>query len=593
MVNRTTKLRWRRRFKRGQRRVENLSVNAEQSVEKHFFKRLNKLSDIRRFVAAWTLLIIFLGAGLVIQVRALSPYYQTVEPIDGGIYTEGIIGRFTTANPMYATSSVDSAVSTLLFSGIVKLNQQNELVNDLAETVIGNDKNDVYTVTLKENLYWHDGEILDADDVLFTYQSIQNPDSKSPLRANWQNVNIEKVDARTVRFTLPHPLSSFPYLMTNGIVPEHILADVAVSQLRNADFNTTNPIGSGPFSWDSIQVNGQNPESREEQIGLRPFANYHGGAPKIERIIIKAVHDENNIIEQFREQEIDAIAGLNSVPENINERDIVEYNFSLNAEVMTFFKISNEVLGDRVVRQALTQAVDKSEILTALGYPVISVDGPLLRSHIGFTDDVKQLAFNKEEAAKILEANGWVAGPDGIRQKGETRLAFQLYSHDNTDYARVADILKRQWQEIGADVELVLQDDTQIQSSIALHNYDALLYGIAVGADPDVYAYWHSTQADARSSNRLNFSELKSDLIDSSLEGGRSRSDPGVRATKYLPFLKEWQGQAPAVGLYQPRFLYITRNKVHGLNSRVLNSSSDRFSNVHNWRIKTGRVTIE
>lgn len=593
MINRTTKLRWRRRLKRSQKHVENFSVQAEQGVEKHFFKRLNKLSDVRRFVTAWVLLMILLGTGLVVQVRALSPYYQTIEPIDGGIYTEGILGRFTTANPMYSTSSVDSAVSKLLFSGLMKYNAKNELVLDMAQSISGNTTSNVYTVTLKENMYWHDGEPVDSGDVVYTYTAIQNPDSKSPLRANWQNIIIQQVDAKTVSFTLPHPLSSFPHLMTNGIVPEHILSSVPVSQLRNADFNTTKPVGSGPFKWDSIQVNGQSPESREEQIGLRPYSDYHAGQPKIDRMIIKSIHDEQNIVNQFNGQEIDAISGLNSIPSQLNEGDLIDYNFSLNAEVMTFFKLSNEVLADQNVRQALTRSVNRAEILEALGYPVIAVDGPLLRSHLGFNDQTTQFGFNIDEANRLLDAGGWLIGPEGVRQKGETKLAFQLFSQDNQEYSRVADILKRQWEQVGAQVEVVLQDETQIQSTIALHNYDALLYGITVGGDPDVYAYWHSTQADARSSNRLNFSELKSEIVDGALEAGRSRADEATRAVKYAPFLAEWQKQAPAVGLYQPRFLYLARNKVHGLSEGSLNSSSDRFSNVHNWRIKIGRVTIQ
>lgn len=593
MINRTTKLRWRRRFKRSQRQVESFSIQAEQGVEKHFFKRLNKLTDVRRFVTAWVLLIILIGAGLVVQVRALSPYYQTVEPIEGGIYTEGILGGFTTSNPMYATSSVDSSVSRLLFNGLMKYNSKNELGLDLAQSIEENATSDVYTVKLKNNIYWHDGQPIDAEDVVFTYSSIQNPDSKSPLRANWQKIEIEQVDSSTVRFKLPHPLSSFPHLMTNGIVPEHILSSVPISQLRNVDFNTTKPVGSGPFKWDSIQVNGQNPQLREEQIGLRPYEDYHLGEPKIDRMIIKSIHDEQNLIKQYKDQTIDAIAGLNSIPEELVNNQVIDYNFPLNAEVMTFFKLSNDVLADQTVRQALTRSVNRTEILKVLGYPVIPVQSPLLRAHLGFSEDSIQLGYDIGEANRLLDEGGWVKGSDGIRQKDNKKLAFQLYSHDNVEYSRIADVLKRQWEQIGAKVDVVLQDDTQIQSTIALHNYDALLYGISVGGDPDVYAYWHSTQADARSSNRLNFSELKSDVVDNALEAGRSRSDAATREVKYTPFLAEWQKLAPAIGLYQPRFLYVTRNKVYGLNEAVLNNSSDRFSNVHNWRIKTGRVTIQ
>ena len=103
----------------------------------------------------------------------------------------------------------------------------------------------------------------------------------------------------------------------------------------------------------------------------------------------------------------------------------------------------------------------------------------------------------------------------------------------------------------------------------------------------------HSSQADIRSSNRLNFSEFKSKTADIALESGRTRPDPAIRAPKYRPLMQAWRDEAPAIALYQPRFLYITRGKVYGFNPRVVNTSTDRFSNVQNWRIRTERVIIE
>ena len=593
MIKRSTKLRFRRKFRRSQRQVENLSVQAEQGVDKHFFKRLSRLSDIRRFVTAWVLLVTLLGAGLIMQVRALSPYYQEVLPVEGGIYTEGIVGRFTTANPLYATSGVDAAVSHVVFSGLMRYNANNEIVGDLASSVQEKNNSSTFIVTLNEDIVWHDDTPLTANDVAFTYELIQNPDTKSPLLANWQNIKITVNDKQTITFDLPHSLSSFPHLLTNGIVPEHVLKDVSPSQLRNAEFNTINPVGSGPFVWESIQVNGRNVETREEQIGLNPFQNYHLGMPKIDKLIMKAVHDRDNLIEQFKAQEVDAIAGLEKIPESFDQSELYAYELPLNAQVMSFFKVSHDVLKDNAVRKALTKATNQAEVLKVLEYPVIPVKSPLLRTHLGFNEDLTQFTFEQNEAKKILDDNGWKPGANGIREKDGIPLSFQLFSRDSGEYSRVAEVLKNQWNSIGANVEVVLQNDTQIQSTIALHNYDALLYGITVGADPDVYAYWHSGQADARSSSRLNFSEIKSDAIDSALEGGRSRSDKELRALKYKPFLKEWRDKAPAVGLYQPRFLYITRNKVFGIDSKVLNNSSDRFTDVHTWRVKTGRVTIE
>lgn len=594
MVKRSTKLRWRRKFRRGQRQVENISIQTEQGIEEHFFKRLIRLKDVRRFVAGWLTLMVLLGTGVVMQVRALSPYYQTLQPTSGGIYTEGILGTFTTLNPLYATSSVDSSVSKLMFASLMKYNTKNQLVGDLASKVSADERNQVFTITLKDDIYWHDGEPVTPEDVIFTYQMIQNPDAKSPLRSNWQSVTVEKIDDKTLKFSLPHSLSSFEHLLTNGIVPKHRLDRVPPGQLRTAEFNTTAPVGSGPFEWSSIQINGTTPELREEQIGLSANKLYHDGVPNLDKFIVKAIHSKDRLERQFNDKQIDGISGLNKRPEAIPANiDNNEYQVPINAEVMVFLKNTNDILKDKVVRQALTKATDRKEILDSLGYPVIPVQGPLLRSDLGFDKTLTQMPYDEASASALLDQAGWVKDEKGMRSKDGIPLVFQLYSRNSGEYALVSQILQRQWKQVGVDLDVVLQEDAQLQSTIALHAYDALLYGITVGSDPDQYAYWHSSQADARASSRLNFSEYQSKAADSALEGGRTRSDPALRAAKYVPFLKAWQDDAPAIGLYQPPFYYITRGKVYGFHPTVFNTGVDRYANVQNWQIRTQRVNIE
>jgi len=117
------------------------------------------------------------------------------------------------------------------------------------------------------------------------------------------------------------------------------------------------------------------------------------------------------------------------------------------------------------------------------------------------------------------------------------------------------------------------------------------VYGITIGADPDVFVYWDSSQNDIRSNNLLNLSEYDSDIADTALEGGRTRTGEQLRKVKYLPFLQAWRDDAPALGLYQPRYMYVTRGIVYGLENHQLNSVVDRYSNVENWMIRTAKTT--
>jgi len=146
--------------------------------------------------------------------------------------------------------------------------------------------------------------------------------------------------------------------------------------------------------------------------------------------------------------------------------------------------------------------------------------------------------------------------------------------------------LQKAWKSIGVKVDVMLQGETDVQGAVSRHDYDSLLYGISVGNDPDVFAYWHSSQASPNSPNRLNFSEYNSKDADASLEAGRARLDPKVRSTKYAPFLKAWGEDAPALALYQPAFLYVTRGKIYNFEPNNLNIITNRFANVENWMIR-------
>jgi peptide/nickel transport system substrate-binding protein len=544
------------------------------------------LVEVRRFVFAWITLLVLLISGLVIQTRGLSHYYQVLKPAAGGTFTEGVLGTFTNANPLYAVNAVDSSVSHLVFSGLLRYDQKGQLVGDLAEKWSTDARGAVYTVVLRKNLIWHDGNPLTAADVVFTYETIQNPDAKSPLLTSWQGIKVQAVDALTVTFTVPNSLAAFPNSLTNGIVPKHLLGDIPTSQLRSIRFNTAHPVGSGPFKWETIEVNGTSPETREERIALLPNEHFYRTAPKLERFIIRAFHDEQHLFSSLAARQLNGATGFATIPDTLlANREVHLYNIPLNGEVVVFFKTSLPIFSDPKVRQALVKAIDVADTVKKIGYPVVVANSPLLKSQVGYDKNIVQSPHNMAEANQLLDAAGWVRGKDGIRVKAGTRLHFQLTSQNTSEYTAVAQALQSQWKSIGVDAEVVQPSSEELQAVIPDHNFDALLYGISIGPDPDVFPYWHSSQADPRSSTRLNFSEYKSKQADVALEAGRTRLDPGIRTVKYRPFLEAWRNDAPALALYQPRLLYVTYGNLFNFEPKVVNSTTDRYSNVENWMI--------
>lgn len=589
---RRLKLLFRRRLKRQQRQVQDLGSQAEQQIERNLYRRFGRLMAVRRFVIGWVLLVILLTGGVLAQNLNLSHYYQEVSAVPGGIYSEGVRGRFTNANPLYAISDADATVSRLVFSGLFKYDNQGDLVGDLAQSYETLANGSTYRVRLKPNLTWHDGQPLTSADVAFTYKLIQSPDVQSPLQGSWQSVNITTPDKQTIVFDLPGVLASFPYNMTNGIVPEHILSSIPLKDLRSADFNSVKPVGAGPFKWEAVEVkNNASPKKAQQQIALEPFAKYNAGQPKLQKFVVKSYADEADMINDFQDKELTAMEGADNIPKTLAESsEIHNYIFTQRAANMVFFKTSEGILADPQVRRALVQASNVPEIIKQLDYPARQVREPLLIGQVAYDPGLAQAGHDLKAARSALDSLGWRTNQEGQRRKNGQPLSIRLTIANTPEYRIVTDQLKRQWHKLGVQLEIERLEPDQFQDALKQHNYQALLNGISIGVDPDVFVYWDSSQADVRSNSRLNFSEYNNPTADVSLEAGRTRLDPAIRAVKYKPFLQVWQQDNPALALYQPRISYITQDYVSGLTDQAVNTAADRFHNVHNWQIRVARV---
>ncbi|OGL24383.1 hypothetical protein A3A68_01165 [Candidatus Saccharibacteria bacterium RIFCSPLOWO2_01_FULL_48_13] len=578
--------------RRRQKNAKELTDQADQQIEKLLIRRFDRLVSVRRFIFIWVALFGLLFLATVVQIRGLSPHYQSLQPVPGGLYSEGLVGSFTNANPLYAVSSADSAVSKLVFSGLFRYDNNNKLVGDLAHTWQVSPDGKHYTVNLRQGISWHDNQPFTADDVVFTYQTIANVQALSYLYSSWQGITITKHDNQTVIFDLPNALASFPYALTNGIIPKHLLEEIPVSQLRSAQFNTE-PVGTGPFKWKLVQVEGVSTTDRRQTVNLTAYDDYHLGRPKLDGFSIITFNDEKNMTQAFNDQTINAMSGLESVPsELINQVEV--YATPLNAEVMTFFNMSRPIVSDVSVRRALVSGVNRAVLTTLSSHPGSLVHSPLIKGQLGFDPSIRQLPYNPDQANQLLDQAGWVKGPDGDRYKAGQPLVISLSTQDTPTYTATAKFLQSEWSKLGVRTDVRFYPSDELQSNvIAGHDYDTLLYGISVGVDPDVFAYWHSSQASISSQGRLNLSEYQSKAADQSLEAGRTRLDPALRATKYQAFLQSWVNDAPALALYRPNFIYISRNLVFNYQRQAANSGVDRFYNVHNWMIRQERQNLE
>ena len=565
-----------------------------QYVDRHLVGRMPNLVRVWRLVAVWLLLVTAVVFVLLAQMRSLQGYYTKLVSQPGGTYIEGIVGPLTNLNPIYAATAADKAAARLIFAGLFKYDVNSRLTPDLALGITADAKGSRYTVKLRPGLSWHDTQPLTAADVVFTAQAIQNPKARSPLQDGLQGVTVEALDELTVVFSLPAGFSPFPNLLTFGILPEHILGSYPPEQLRAVAFNNAEAIGSGPFKLQRL-VDLSEPEGDQQEIKLQLVANpdYHLGQPLLEAFSLWVTPSQTRLIELLKEGQLTAVSDLDEHLLSGQNIAIDRHLFELSSGVYLFYKNSNPLLADKGLRRAISQAINPNQIIRSLNHPVQLLSGPLLPEHLGYDSDLSQPAYNADRAAQALQELGWRVASDGIRanQDGQ-RLSFLLTTQKGTAYQHIAEEIAKQLKTVGIEINVDLRDSSGFAKNVLQeHAYDGILiYGLNLGADPDVYAFWHSSQADFSSSVRFNLAEYTSDVADEALESGRSRVEVDIRAARYQLFQQTWLEELPALALYRPKFSYYELANVRGPRGATLVNQQDYFRDVHLWTVLTTRV---
>lgn len=561
-----------------------LQSSSSQHVSEHVIKRAKNIVGARRFIASWLLLVIVLSVATIGSLAQIISASRTTSPTVGGTYTEGMIGTLTNLNPLFGSGMLDDSAARLLFNGLLRYNSKGELVTDLAESWRVEEDRRTYTVVLKKGVEWHDGQPFTAKDVIFTINAIQNPETRSSMFSSWQGIKVTEISPTEVKFELPAAFAPFPSALTLSILPSHLLKDVPFNKLRSNSFNNQ-PVGTGPFVFNTLRAEG----GKEQQLELSSNITYFRGKPKLDRFVIHTYPDDRVMAAALKEREITAAVDLKSesVESFSKDTSIRLADIPLNSGVFAFFKTTGPILSDNGVRSALAYAVDREVILQTFKARYAALKSPLLRSQLGF-DIASEQKTNLAEAERLLDAAGWAKQSNGKRAKEGVPLELSLTTVNSAQYTSLAAELQKQWAKVGVTVKPQLLTAEQLQqTALTAHSYDILLYGISLGHDPDVYAYWHSSQART---NGLNFSEWKSARADSSLEVARTRLESVLREARYKTFQDEWLKSAPAVALYQPRVNYAFHQNAQGFTPIDSNNAADRLTNVEKWTVNLRSV---
>jgi peptide/nickel transport system substrate-binding protein len=517
-------------------------------------------------------------------------------PKSGGTLAEGIIGTPRFINPLLSISDADRDLTSLVYSGLMRADGKGNLIPDLAERYEVSDDGLTYTFFLRNNLAWSDNETLISDDVIFTIQMAKNPILKSTQRASWEGVEVEKVDDKTIRFFLKRPYAPFMENMTLGILPQHIWGEITPEQMSLTDFNIE-PIGSGPYEVAKIT---KDSTGIIQSYVLAPNKKFVLGKPYISKLILKFYPSEKKLISAYENGEIDGVGGIS--PQNIlkikNRGTELKSLFLPRVFAVFFNQNSAQILANKEVRQALDLAVDKEKIVTDVLQNFGSVlNHPLPPGSIGalgLQEEINQIPYEErlKKATNILEKAGWKLNEqDKIYEKKvkkETRLEFDLSTSNAPELSETAELLKTMWQKIGVKVNTkIFEIGSLNQNVIRPRKYDALLFGIMMGRDPDPFAFWHSSQ---RNDPGLNIALYTNITADNLLEDARTISDTEKRKEKYRALQEQIEKDVPAVFLYSPEYIYLVPKSLMGFDTDTITIPSERFSQMYKWYIETKKV---
>jgi len=481
-------------------------------------------------------------------------------PARGDLLIEGSIGDASNLIPILSSDSASHGISGLVFNGLVKYDKNLNLTGDLAESWDISPDGLVITFHLRKGVRWHDGEPFTARDVLYTYRVTIDPNTPTAYSGDFLMVKkAEVLDPHTFRVFYEKPFA--PALASWGaaILPRHLLEgrDITKSPL------TRHPVGTGPFRFREW-VTG-------EKIVLAYNPDYFEGRPYIDGYIMRVIPDMSTMFLELRAGGIDQ---MNLTPlqytrqtENaLFKKKYNKYRYLSFSYTYLGYNLQNPLFQDRRVRQAISYAVNKEEIiegvLLGLGQ---AATGPFKPGTWAYNPHVRLYPYDPGKARLLLSEAGWRdTDGDGRIDRDGRPFTFEIVTNQGNEVrAKCAEIIQRRLADLGMEVKIrVIEWAAFINDFINKGRFDATILGWTITMDPDPYDVWHSSKTKP---GELNFISYGNPEVDGLLEKGRNTFDQGERKKYYDRFQEILAEDQPYTFLYVPDALPIVSSRFRGI----------------------------
>lgn len=550
----------------------------------------------------WQILI---AAGGLIML-ALLLFRQTTplqtsepQPVSGGAHTEALVGRLVRPNPLLDDfNQVDQDVDALIYSGLIRFDGQGNPQPDLADSWGVSADAKLYTVHIREDAVWHDGQPVTSADITYTFSKFQDADypGDPALQQFWEEIAIVQLDDYTVQFQLPEPFAPFLDFLSQGLLPDHLLRGASAGDLVDHPFNRQ-PVGTGPFMFDQFLLEGE----RIAGVNLIANPNYYLKEPFLERVELRFYESSQAALRAYEQEEVQAIGYVDDsiIEPVLQARNLNLHTSRLPETTLIYLNLNHPektFLAEREVRRALLLGLNRQAIVDrVMRGQALPANGPVLPGNWAHANDLPALEFDPRAASELLDSSGWEvpqgAAPgaqDYVRANEDgTTLSLTLLHGSSTAHQQVAEMVAGYWRALGVGVELELVPEPELESALQDRGYEAALAKLSLGRypDPDPYSLWHDSQAET-GQNYSGFSDRNSGIW---IEQARTTVDRTRRAELYQSFQHRFLDQLPALLLYHPVYNYAISAEMRGVAIGPIQDPSDRFRNIHQWYLLARR----
>ncbi len=531
--------------------------------------------------SGWPLLAVLL-AGVVVLGGVILWIGSSLSDDDDPetSYTEAVVGAPSRVNPLFAyANEVDRDLSALVFNGLTRIGPDGAPQPDLAESWNVSADGRSVTFALRSGVKWHSGVAFTAEDVIFTYGLLRDPELQGdPTQAAlWQSIDCAARAELSVVCTLPEPYAPFLTYVSVGILPESVLSAATPESLLSDPFNRA-PVGTGPYRLESLD---------EERAVLVANEEFHLGRPGIDRVTLTFHRDfASAAAEVIRGQAGGLFSDLTIEPadyQTLREVETLDRHVAgRSSSTILYFNNETPPLNDPQVREAIAYALDVEAIITGLlGGRGQRADTPIVPGTWAYAPEARMPLHDLGRARDILDEALWPL-PEGsaVRVKNNTELRFSLLTDEDPLRGAVAEAIAAQLAEAGIKATVVREPSGDLVNDFLIpREYQAAVYGFDAGADTDPYPGWHSSQAI---SGGRNIAGYRSDAADALLEEARRTNDMDGSREIYMEFQELFVAEKPSIPLYVPLNTFFL-DGVSNVDMGVLFTPSSRFQNVWEW----------